>query len=317
MADLFSSIPPCSEASRACGEPLLATAPEQTPHVLALPFEGAWPPREAIRHAPLPEPVRALADWAMARPDVRPQLVRAVGTAGRSPRAADRVLLARTAGRWGAALAAAPATALTPDACEAFLDAGRIVSPLEPVEAPLVLVCVHGRRDACCARHGVALATALAREAGVRVLGSSHLGGHRFAATALVLPHGEMFGRLAPADAPALAAFARGEGPAPADRYRGRIGRPAAVQAALAWWLERAGERLPDAAVAVEHEAGGRARLAVRPPAGGEVRLLVRRRPSALVRPLGCGEPSTPAQAVEVFEVAGGLGPNGRAPGGP
>lgn len=58
-----------------------------------------------------------------------------------------------------------------------------------------VLVCTHGRRDRCCGSLGTALAQELLadhRQLGddVRLWRTSHTGGHRFAATALVLPQG-------------------------------------------------------------------------------------------------------------------------------
>lgn len=56
---------------------------------------------------------------------------------------------------------------------------------------PEVLVCGHGRRDACCGRWGTLLHVELAaRWEGVRVWRCSHTGGHRFAPTAITLPDG-------------------------------------------------------------------------------------------------------------------------------
>jgi hypothetical protein len=56
---------------------------------------------------------------------------------------------------------------------------------------PEVLVCAHGRRDACCGRWGTLLHMELAdRWTGVRVWRCSHTGGHRFAPTAITLPDG-------------------------------------------------------------------------------------------------------------------------------
>lgn len=57
-----------------------------------------------------------------------------------------------------------------------------------PVE---VLVCAHGRRDACCGRWGTLLHVELAaRGDDVRLWRCSHTGGHRFAPTAITLPDG-------------------------------------------------------------------------------------------------------------------------------
>lgn len=59
------------------------------------------------------------------------------------------------------------------------------------VAPPEVLVCGHGKRDACCGRWGTLLHVELtARLQGVRVWRCSHTGGHRFAPTAITLPDG-------------------------------------------------------------------------------------------------------------------------------
>jgi hypothetical protein len=60
-----------------------------------------------------------------------------------------------------------------------------------------VLVCTHGRRDACCGTLGTRLAVSLpGLGAGVHVWRTSHTGGHRFAPTALLLPEGTMWAYL-------------------------------------------------------------------------------------------------------------------------
>lgn len=67
---------------------------------------------------------------------------------------------------------------------------------------PLLLVCTHGRRDACCALHGLPVYSAL-RDAVTDtpdqiVWQVSHVGGHRFAANLVCLPHGLLYGRVNP-----------------------------------------------------------------------------------------------------------------------
>ncbi|MEU2775956.1 sucrase ferredoxin, partial [Streptomyces sp. NPDC007162] len=60
---------------------------------------------------------------------------------------------------------------------------------------PLALVCTNGKRDRCCALLGRPLATELAAS-GVRGTWEvTHLGGHRFSPTVLVLPYGYAYGR--------------------------------------------------------------------------------------------------------------------------
>lgn len=90
------------------------------------------------------------------------------------------------------------------------------------LDGQLLLVCTHGRRDACCARLGVPLYDALARHASEdRVWQSSHHGGHRFAANVLALPSGVQLGRVPPREAAAVVSQL-GAGRIPLDWYRGR-----------------------------------------------------------------------------------------------
>ncbi|MBC9728809.1 sucrase ferredoxin [Streptomyces sp. TRM68367] len=60
---------------------------------------------------------------------------------------------------------------------------------------PLALVCTNGKRDRCCALLGRPLAAELAASGVEGVWEVTHLGGHRFSPTLLVLPHGYTYGR--------------------------------------------------------------------------------------------------------------------------
>lgn len=98
--------------------------------------------------------------------------------------------------------------------------------------APLLLVCTNAKRDLCCARHGRAIAIELAKDPQWqgRVWESSHLGGHRFAATAAQLPHGWVHGRLTSATAHAvLTQAAAGEAYLPSARGRSSLSPAAQV----------------------------------------------------------------------------------------
>ncbi|WP_269844536.1 sucrase ferredoxin [Actinokineospora bangkokensis] len=57
-------------------------------------------------------------------------------------------------------------------------------------------MCTNGRRDVCCAVVGRPVAAGLAEEFGEAVWESTHLGGHRFAPTGLLLPSGYAYGGL-------------------------------------------------------------------------------------------------------------------------
>jgi hypothetical protein len=60
---------------------------------------------------------------------------------------------------------------------------------------PLALVCTNGKRDRCCALLGRPLAAELAASGVGGAWEVTHLGGHRFSPTLLVLPYGYAYGR--------------------------------------------------------------------------------------------------------------------------
>jgi len=96
----------------------------------------------------------------------------------------------------------------------------------------LALICTNGKRDLCCAVRGRPVAHALAAIGSWDTWECSHLGGHRFAATMMLLPTGDMFGWLDPSAAvAAVERFDAGQFLLP--HYRGRSGQPLPVQAAL------------------------------------------------------------------------------------
>jgi hypothetical protein len=112
----------------------------------------------------------------------------------------------------------------------AALDAGG--GRATQLEGPLYVVCTHGKRDRCCARHGRPLYDALRHEAeSDSVWQSTHVGGDRFAGNVVVLPDGLYYGRVEPADTRSLVA-AHAAGQVDLDRYRGRSAYSFPVQAA-------------------------------------------------------------------------------------
>ena len=122
--------------------------------------------------------------------------------------------------------------------------------PGEAVADPMLLVCTHGRRDRCCAVDGRALARAVAATGESDVWESTHLGGHRFAPTALVLPTGYLYGRLDVAGAVAAHKAA-----AVGEVEPGALSRAVDVDAAGAG--RRAGRARRDGAARRRRAAGG------------------------------------------------------------
>ena len=179
--------PWCAALARALDEPLAGTAPV-APRWVCLEHRGTWPPDITAHRDPV---VRAFIARATAA-GWRPLLVR---RAGRRPTdGPTRVFLVDTA-------PPRPHVTVLRVVDPAEL-AGLVLSaageplPGAPVVDPMLLVCTHGRRDRCCAVDGRALARAVLATGETDVWECTHLGGHRFAPTALVLPTGYVYGRL-------------------------------------------------------------------------------------------------------------------------
>lgn len=149
----------------------------------------------------------------------------------------------------------------------------------EPVPDPLLLLCTNGRRDRCCGHLGGRVARQLTDDpAADRILRSTHLGGHRFAPTALLLPWGALHGRLTAESALAVLTEARA-GRSIASTLRGYSTLPPPAQVAEAHARVVTGyEGLSACTVAVEVEPGGdRARAVVEVPGTGPVVVALRR----------------------------------------
>jgi hypothetical protein len=101
---------------------------------------------------------------------------------------------------------------------------------------PVLMICTNSKRDICCSVRGRAVALQSAAQRPGQVWECSHTGGHRFAPTGVLLPHGQTFGRLTGASAVAVV-DAAGVGEIPkgllgAMNDRGRSHLPPAGQAA-------------------------------------------------------------------------------------
>lgn len=108
---------------------------------------------------------------------------------------------------------------------------GHAIDGASPREEALLLVCTHGRHDACCSIRGNQVSRVACAEPGLDAWECSHIGGDRFAANVVVFPHGIYYGRVAPDEVLRLAdAYRRGS--ISLDHYRGRCCYTFPVQAA-------------------------------------------------------------------------------------
>lgn len=281
----------CAQASIAAAEPILATATADTDRFVLLEDGGPWA-RRAVEGAPYPEEVaRHLARLMAEVPGLRIQLIR-------RPRRTGRRLYVVRADRGTTFVRELPAVQRVMDLeSEALLGDG-VPQGMDPSPVPLVLVCVHGRRDACCARLGSAVYQQLEDEPGLDVWQTSHLGGHRFAPTLLCLPSGACHGRLTSADLPGLADAIRAERIWSLDQYRGRT-RFSAVAQAAEHFVRRERNLLGLHDVTPQSVAGSdpfRVRVAVRDDEAVDVG--VRAQTLDASCPKGCGDAPT---AVSTF----------------
>lgn len=228
----------CSQRARSYDVSPAGTATEAA-HWLLIEDPTPWGD-EAVADADwFPKVRSALSEWKNAVPDLRVQLVRrGLGTweaPGRIRCFAVRAGAAPIVRDWTLESYGALSTLDVPGALRATRN--------EEDRDPLVLTCVNGKRDACCAKWGRPVAQAVADAIPDAAWQTSHLGGHRFAPTLLVLPHGTQYGWLQPDDVPDLLAAHRQGRLFALDRVRGHVDQPRPVQAVCLSLRSRLDER--------------------------------------------------------------------------
>lgn len=86
----------------------------------------------------------------------------------------------------------------------------------------LYAICTNGRHDPCCAAYGLPVYQAMVAQVGAdKVWQTTHIGGHRMAATMIAFPHGIAYGHLDPSHAEEVVASYR-SGDLLLRKYRGR-----------------------------------------------------------------------------------------------
>lgn len=241
----------CSTASQDLAEPLEGSASTVRAFLL-LEAPGPWGVK-AVRDSRLPDEVKQRLSDLESRHRIRPLLIR---RHGRGVSGKSRVFAAYVHSEkpWAETVTLGDVRELL-DLDLAGLGAGE--SPgLTAHDEPLFLVCTHGKHDACCAERGRPLADAMAHQAPEYTWEVSHIGGDRFAANVLVLPHGVYYGRLTPSDAPRFVA-SHLAGELDVEHLRGRSAYPFSVQAAEVYLRRKLGVLRLDAVTLAEHSRHG------------------------------------------------------------
>jgi hypothetical protein len=277
----------CSVLGERLGEDLAGSAP-QARRFLLLEQPGPWTGRNAVTHSDLDVGV---ARTLLARADeagLKVHLIR---------RSARRAVLETR-------------SCFLVDVDRGWIERHELSDPPEVLdldlgfsgprwEAPLYLVCTHGKRDPCCARRGRPLARALRAVRPAETWEIGHIGGHRFAATFMALPWGLVFGRVPAAAGPDIVtALERGE--IVLEHLRGRVGDPW-LQAADVLVRRRLDLRGVDA-LAVEAASDGVVTLRARD--GSRLRARLARHDDPRPRPISCGDEPETVSAYELVELA-------------
>ncbi|OLR91322.1 sucrase ferredoxin [Actinokineospora bangkokensis] len=216
----------CADACGRRGDPLTGTAPP-VPRWLLVEQPKAWGP-DPWRDCALPADVIAGLARRAAQVGARVMLIRRPGRREEGPLRWAYVDSLRGESWWST-----------------FDDPHELVTSPWPSGTrsvdPVYLVCAHGRHDTCCALRGRPVAAALARSRPERTWECSHVGGDRFAANLVALPHGFYFGQVTPEGVERLAEdFEAGRLTIPLVRGRTTLTGP--VQAAQQVARERTGE---------------------------------------------------------------------------
>jgi hypothetical protein len=288
----------CALASIAAGEPLYGTAASHTDAWLVLEHAGAWG-KKAWEEADIPSDVRAHVDaWVHSEAGARIQLIKRDDTRTRGD--LHLYLASSRQAKPCVAELRLPELAALRDvdlaAAIAALRTGDLPPGARSPARPLALVCTNGKRDRCCAKWGVPVFDAIRGRTDVDVWQTTHLGGHRFAATMLWLPEGLCYGRISVGEVAGIVDAALARRIDPLDRLRGRTSLGEAGQAAE-YLLRRDHDAhgFDDVEVIAERDDEGRRRIDAR-VRGTAATILLASEPTGTSAPGSCGKPAEPIE---------------------
>ena len=290
---------PCADISRAHGEPLLGTASRVRNWIL-FQHDEPWG-RDAIMQAALENPLIRHLQPRLRRHRIRALLIRRPVATGAD---SGRVFLVHSGvnEQWIQEMHIQAAEEIPDD------DLAGMVVGLHPSTGslrsePVYLVCTHAEHDACCGTYGRGISRSLAGARSEQTWETSHVGGDRFAANLVCMPHGAYYGRVTESASVRIATSYE-NGRIDLEHYRGRSTFDPVVQAADVFLRKREHlEGIDDIAFETRLErGGGRTRVAFRHKSGAllEADITVRR---ATSRRITCSASKPGAPREYLFEV--------------
>ncbi len=169
----------------------------------------------------------------------------------------------------------------------------------QKVTHPLALVCTHGKRDQCCAIKGRPLAAELSERFDEEwVWETSHMKGHRFAATLMLMPWGYSYAYMdAERATEMLESAQRGELYLPQLRGRGcfdAAGQVAEILVARSYGSPEIGSLYVEKVDLTGHDSAEKTVREVSLPDGSSYHVFLERRPAGEMIP-SCGKPAKKA----------------------
>ena len=235
----------CSDMSLRLGETMLGSAAHARVW-LGIEWTETWEAK-AVETAAFPASLRAKLDqWREQVGTLRTQLIRRPGRESATPKV---VIGLPDLGR--VVELDLPIDALA-DLDMFEIARGGLPEGACVVDKPVMLVCTHGKRDRCCAKKGTPVWERIAACDDVITWQTSHLGGHRFAATLIWLPHAICFGRVSEDDVGSLLEGVRAGEIFDLERLRGGAVNRGPDQAAGGFVREHTKERRADAVIVEE-----------------------------------------------------------------
>ncbi len=227
----------CCEYSREAGEQLFATATRADVWLL-LEVNRPWGAK-AFEESDLPQPVKDKLNAHLSSiPHSRLQFIRQAQPAGgitffvAVARELNPALYKFRLSTYEDLLALDIPAVVAGDATQqSFLSGERLLA-----------LCVNAKRDRSCGKYGAEAYREMLQYGGEAIWQTSHIGGHRFAATCVSLPYGVIYGRIDPQNRHHVIAAHR-QGHVRLENYRGRSCYDPVVQAADYYLREQTGVR--------------------------------------------------------------------------